>query len=105
MVQLLPHMGSRKIAGLNRDELKHALREMVIRDLRLQGVKPEEVGDDLPLTGARLGFDSIDILELLVAIERRFRVRIRDGDEAARAFGSINALADFLLENAPQSRP
>ena len=41
--------------------------------------------DDLPLTGARLGFDSIDILELIVAIERRFGVRIKDAEVAARA--------------------
>lgn len=101
MVQLLPHMGIESIRELSREALRRLLREMVVRELRLQGITPDEVGNDQPLTGARLGFDSIDILELIVAIERRFKVRIRDGDVAARAFQSVDSLADFLLEHAP----
>jgi acyl carrier protein len=88
----------------SREELKRTLREMIVRDLRLQGVSPDEVRDDLPLTGARFGFDSIDILELIVAIERRFRVRISDANAAAVAFASVNALADFLIQHAPGKR-
>jgi acyl carrier protein len=88
----------------SREELKRTLREMIVRELRLQGVSPDEVADDLPLTGARLGFDSIDILELIVAIERRFRVRISDAKVAAVAFASVNALADFLIQHAPGKR-
>lgn len=95
-------MGSERFSSLSREELKSTLRGMIVHELRLQGVTPEDVGDDLPLTGARLGFDSIDILELIVAIERRFKVRIKDGDMAARAFQSVNALADFLLAHAPR---
>jgi acyl carrier protein len=96
-------MGTGRIAGLSREELKQALREMIVRELRLQGVSPEEVGDDLPLTGARLGFDSIDILELIVAIERNYGVRIKDAQVASRALQSVNALADFVQENAERA--
>ncbi len=87
---------------MNRDEVKQMLRNMIVQELRLEGITPDEVGDDLPLTGARLGFDSIDILELIVAIERRFGVRIRDGATAAAALESINALADYVLTNRPE---
>ncbi|MCZ6779227.1 MAG: phosphopantetheine-binding protein [Acidobacteria bacterium] len=87
---------------MTREEIKETLREMIVQELRLEEITPEEVGDDLPLTGARLGFDSIDILELIVAIERRFGVRIRDGASAARALESVNALADFVLVNTQE---
>ena len=86
---------------MDREEIKRTLRHMIVRDLRLQGIGPEEIGDDQPLTGARLGFDSIDILELIVAIERHFQVRIKDGDAAALAFRSIDALADYVMAHAP----
>jgi len=97
-------MATGLLSEQSREELKRTLREMIVRELRLQGVSPDEVGDDLPLTGARLGFDSIDILELIVAIERRFSVRISDANVAAVAFASVNALADFLIEHAPGKR-
>jgi acyl carrier protein len=97
-------MATGLLSEQSREELKRTLREMIVRELRLQGVSLDEVGDDLPLTGARLGFDSIDILELIVAIERRFRVRISDANVAAVAFASVNALADFLIQHAPGKR-
>lgn len=97
-------MATGLLSEQSREELKRTLREMIVRELRLQGVSPDEVGDDLPLTGARLGFDSIDILELIVAIERRFRVRISDANVAAVAFASVNALADFLIQHGPGKR-
>ena len=87
---------------MTRDEVKRDLREMIVRELRLEDVKPEEVGDDLPLTGARLGFDSIDILELIVAIERRFGIRIKDAEVAATALATVNALADYILTHGPE---
>jgi acyl carrier protein len=86
---------------MDREETKRTLRQLIVRELRLQEVEPEDLGDDQPLTGARLGFDSIDILELIVAIERRFKVRIKDGDAAALAFRSVDALADYVMAHAP----
>jgi acyl carrier protein len=86
---------------MDRGEVKSRLRDMIVRELRLQGVKPEEIGDDQPLAGGRLGFDSIDILELIVAIEKHFQVRIKDGDAAALAFRSVDALTDYVMAHAP----
>ena len=88
-------------ANLSRDEVKSILREMIVRELRLDGITPDEVGNHLPLTGARLGFDSIDILELLVAVERRFGVRIGEEDTAKGALESVNSLADFVISRSP----
>jgi acyl carrier protein len=89
---------------MDRGEVKSRLRDMIVRELRLQGVSPEEIGDDQPLTGARLGFDSIDILELIVAIERQFKVRIKDAEAAELAFRSVDALADYVMAHAPGNK-
>ncbi len=45
--------------------------------LRLEGLTPEQIGDDAPLFGQGLGLDSVDALELVVAIEKKYRIRIK----------------------------
>ena len=86
---------------MDREDVKRTLREMIVRELRLEEITPDDLGDDLPLTGERLGFDSIDILELLVAVERQFGVRIKDSNDASRALQSVNTLADYVISKAP----
>jgi acyl carrier protein len=74
------------------------LKELIIRTLRLEDVGPEDIVASEPLFGEGLGLDSIDALELVVAIEREYQVEIPDADVGRRAFASINALAEFVLE-------
>ena len=59
---------------------------------------PEDIVASEPLFGEGLGLDSIDALELVVAIEREYQVEIPDAEGGSRAFASINALAAFVLE-------
>lgn len=81
-----------------REDLVENLKELIIRTLRLEDVSPEDVVASEPLFGEGLGLDSIDALELVVAIEREYQVEIPDAEVGRRAFASINALADFVLE-------
>ena len=74
------------------------LKELIIRTLRLEDVGPEDIVASEPLFGEGLGLDSIDALELVVAIEREYQVEIPDAEVGRRAFASINALAEFVLE-------
>jgi len=74
------------------------LKELIIRTLRLEDVGPEDIVASEPLFGEGLGLDSIDALELVVAIEREYQVEIPDAEVGRRAFASINALAAFVLE-------
>jgi acyl carrier protein len=59
---------------------------------------PSTLADDAPLFGpdSPLGLDSIDGLQLSVALERGFGVKITDSKEFRRVFTSVNALADYL---------
>jgi acyl carrier protein len=59
---------------------------------------PESIPDDEPLigTGTALALDSLDVLQLNVAIQQHYGVRIDDGKHARRVMTSVNSLADFL---------
>jgi acyl carrier protein len=73
------------------------LKNLIISTLRLEGVRPEDIPDDEPLIGSpRFGLDSIDALELVLAIEKEFGVKIGSSEESRKALGSVNALADYL---------
>ena len=72
------------------------LKEMIINTLKLEEISAEEIDDDAPLFKEGLGLDSIDALELVVAIEKKFNVIIEDEDVGKEAFGSVNILAGFI---------
>jgi acyl carrier protein len=79
------------------DPLMLRLKTLIIATLKLDGVRPEEIPDDEPLIGSpRFGLDSIDALELVLAIEKEFGVKIGSSEESRQALGSINALATYL---------
>ncbi len=77
-------------------DLKRELKELLISTLSLEDVTPESIDDAAPLFGTGLGLDSIDALELAVAVERRFGIAIPDEEVAKKAFASIDALAAFI---------
>ena len=74
-----------------KDEIKHA----IVRSLRLP-ITPQEIGDATPLFGEGLGLDSIDVLELVLELERTFGVAITDEDTGARVLRSVDAIAEFI---------
>ena len=83
------------------DALTLRLKTLIIATLKLDGVCPEDIPDDEPLIGSpRLGLDSLDALELVLAIEKEFGVKIGSSEESRKALDSVNALAAYL-----RSRP
>jgi len=78
------------------ENLKKELKEIIIRDLKLQGVNPDDIADDAPLFEEGLGLDSLDAVELVVLIQKHFAVQIEDMEEGREDFVSINALARFI---------
>jgi acyl carrier protein len=81
--------------GVN-ENLKQELKQLVVESLKLDDVTPDQIEDGAPLFGQGLGLDSIDALELAVAIERRFKVSIPDEEVGKQAFRSIDALAEYV---------
>jgi acyl carrier protein len=78
--------------------LNEELKKIIIKDLFLEDITPEEIDDDAPLFGEGLGLDSLDAVELVVIIQKNFNVEIKDMDEGRIAFQSINSLASFIRE-------
>jgi acyl carrier protein len=86
------------------DPLKLHLKEMIVRTLKLEDVKPADLSDDEPLIGSGLNLDSIDALELVVAIEKEFGIKIASSEESRSALASISHLAEFIRARAAPDR-
>ncbi len=80
-------------------DLKQELKQLIVGVLKLEDVTPEEIDAGEPLFGEGLGLDSIDVLELTVAVEKRYGVSIPDETVGQRAFASVDALASFVEEH------
>lgn len=74
------------------------LKRLIVATLRLEGLDPESIGDDQLLFGEGLGLDSIDALELVVAMEREFAVAIPEGKVDHDVFHSVRTLALWLAD-------
>jgi acyl carrier protein len=74
-------------------KLRREIKELIVRELNLEGRDPATIEDDAPLFGEGLGLDSLDALQLAMSVEERFGVRIPEGDEARPIFQSVAALA------------
>jgi len=72
------------------------LRRMIIESLKLEDLDPAEIQEDEPLFGEGLGLDSLDALELVVAIEKHFGVVIENEDQGKEAFASLTAMARYI---------
>lgn len=79
------------------DNLRDQIKEMMVENLMLK-VPKEEITDDLPLFGPEgLGLDSIDALELVVSLEKRFGVSVPNSDAAKQALATVNSIADYVV--------
>ncbi|MCK9391067.1 MAG: phosphopantetheine-binding protein [Syntrophales bacterium] len=79
------------------DRLKAELKKLIVEECDLT-VDPGEIGDDDPLFGreAKIGLDSIDALQISIAIEKKYKITITDSKETRRMMRSINTFADFI---------
>ncbi len=76
--------------------LKDQLKQIIVEDLNLVHVLPEEIGDDDPLFGDRFGLDSIDAVELVFQLKKHFGVVIKNQSEGRSILQSVNTIAAFI---------
>ena len=79
-------------------DVAQKLKSVIVTDLNLEEITPDEISDDESLFGEGLGLDSLDAVELVVVVKRHFGVEIKDMSEGREAFVSINALTKFIEE-------
>jgi acyl carrier protein len=79
------------------DKLKQEIKALIISALELEDVTPEQIEDGAPLFGEGLGLDSIDALELGIALKKQFNVKFSsENADNRRHFASVDALAAFI---------
>jgi len=79
------------------DHLEDRLKKLIVDTLALEDVAPESIETEAPLFGEGLGLDSIDALELALAIHSEFGVKTEENDERNREYyHSVRTLADFI---------
>jgi acyl carrier protein len=84
----------------NREALEAELKGLIVESLALEDIEPAEIESGAPLFVEGLGLDSIDALELAMALEERFGVKIGEDPEVnQRIFASVASLASFVEEN------
>jgi acyl carrier protein len=72
------------------------IKHLLVDKLHLEGLTPDGIADDMPLFGEGLGLDSVDALELVVALEKEFALRIQSHEVGREAFASVAALAAYV---------
>ena len=79
--------------------LKQELKRMMVENLMLQ-VTPDEIGDDLLLFGpGSLGLDSVDALQLVVALDKEYGLKIPDPTTARQILQSVTSIADAVARH------
>jgi acyl carrier protein len=77
------------------DSFKTEIKQAIIRSLRLP-LTVDDIGDTTPLFGEGLGLDSIDVLELVIEIERTFGAKIEDEKTGMEVLRSVDTIAAFI---------
>ena len=79
---------------------EHDLALLLVESLNLEGVEPAQIDPEAPLFNAGLGLDSIDALELALAVSKRYGFQLRsDNDENRRIFASLRALSAHVEQH------
>ncbi|MEI8204344.1 MAG: phosphopantetheine-binding protein [Bacteroidota bacterium] len=86
--------------NISSDELKNEIKELILDTLKITDVKPEDIENDAPLFGEgnRIGLYSIDSIEIIMALQRKYQVRIDDQNMARFVLQSIDSIAEFIIK-------
>ena len=85
--------------------VKEQLKPIILNSLRITDLRPEDLRDDQPLLGGELEIDSIDILQLILEIERHFSIKLVQDTFTAKDLESVNALAAIVESKVAEARP
>ncbi len=84
------------------DKAIEKLRIKIVDILNLQEISPEEIDPDEQLVGGRLGIDSIDVLEMVMMIEKDYGLTIDNRELGAKVFASVRSMARYITQNSAE---
>ena len=78
-------------------ELKNEIKDLIIKSLDLEDITIDDIKDDEPLFNDGLGLDSIDALEIGMALQKKYKLSMdSDKEQNSKNFYSINKLTDYV---------
>jgi acyl carrier protein len=82
------------------EDLKLEIKKLIMNTLAIEDVNPDDVDDNKPLFGGNnaLTLDSVDAIEIIMAIQRTYGIRIADQNQARQVITSINSIARFISD-------
>ncbi|MBR0066650.1 MAG: acyl carrier protein [Kiritimatiellae bacterium] len=91
---------------MTREEIESKLKDVIVSSLDLEDLTAADIATDVPLFGEGLGLDSIDALELGMAVKKTFGVTFAsDPAENKKVFYSVKTLADFIEQQKKDGQP
>ena len=84
--------------------VKEQLKPIILNSLRITDLTPADLRDDQPLIGGELEIDSIDILQLVLEIERHFGIKLVQGNFNQKHLESVNTLAAIIESKVAEAR-
>ena len=89
----------------NTTVIKQDIRRLMVENLMLQ-IGPDEIGDEQPLFGpGSVGLDSVDALQLVVALDKTYGLKIADPEAAQQILQSVNTIAAAVVKHQATSQP
>ncbi|WP_018345137.1 phosphopantetheine-binding protein [Cytophaga aurantiaca] len=86
------------------NQLITELKKEIIYQLNLQDITPESIKDDAPLFGEGLGLDSIDVLELIVLLQKKYGIKVNGAEEGKTVFFSVKSMAEYITAKQQQQQ-
>ena len=80
-------------------DLIEQVKQLIITSLRIEGMSAADIETDAPLFGDGLGLDSIDALQLVVAMEKEYGVVVPDAATGTKVFQSVRSMAGYIAEH------
>lgn len=81
------------------EELIKELKEEIIEALNLEEMTPDDIDENEALFGDGLGLDSIDALELIVLLEKKYGIKLANPAAGKEIFKSVASIADYVSKN------
>ncbi|MCR5240029.1 MAG: acyl carrier protein [Prevotella sp.] len=81
------------------EDLITTLKQQMIEVLNLEEMTPEDIDTDAPLFGDGLGLDSIDALELIVLLEKKYGIKLENSAEGKSIFKNVRTIAEYVSEH------
>ena len=82
-------------------KLLNELKVKIVDVLNLIDVHPDDIKEDDQLVGGELGLDSIDVLEMVIMLEKDYGVKIDNRELGVKVFATLRTIAEYVYKNSP----